>query len=232
MIDKVLSLLYPHKCTFCNKPIKFDNDKYICDNCEKSLPYLEKGGCVKCGCPTGEFALDVCSNCRKYNHSFEKSFTPLVYTGNVRRAILRMKFYNAEYSARAFSFLIADRILSSDAPLFDFITYVPVSGERFVERGFDQAKIIADELSKIMNIPVVDSIVHRDVSCRQSSLPQYKRRKNAKESFKGKDVKLSGTALLVDDIYTTGATMDACSKLLLKMGCDKVYIASVAINLK
>lgn len=230
MLEKLLSVIYPHKCSFCGALLEYDNDKFICDKCLSSLPYLEKGGCAKCGQPLGEFALPVCVTCRKFHHSFSHSFTPLSYIGSVRRTILRIKFYNAQYITRSLAFLIADRILSEDMPLFDFITYVPLSHERYATRRFDQSQLIASFLSDIMHIPVIDTLEHVGGAVRQSSLPLNKRRENARASFRAKNITLSGTALLVDDIYTTGATMDACTRLLLKMGCEKVYISAAAMT--
>ncbi len=230
MLEKLLSVIYPHKCSFCGALLEYDNDKFICGRCLSSLPYLEKGGCAKCGQPLGEFALPVCASCRKFHHTFSHSFTPLAYTGSVRRAILGIKFHNAHYITRSLAFLIADRILSEDMPLFDFITYVPLSRERYAVRRFDQSRLIASFLSDIMHIPVIDALEHLDGGARQSSLPLNKRRENAKASFRAKSISLSGTALLVDDIYTTGATMDACTRLLLKMGCETVYIAAAAMT--
>lgn len=228
MLGKILSIIYPHKCSFCGTLLKYDNEKFICGSCLSRLPYLERGGCAKCGKPLGEFALPVCADCRKYRYAFSRSFTPLVYTSSVRRAILRVKFHNAHYISRSLAFLIADRIISEDAPMFDFITYVPVAPEHYAVRRFDQARLIASFLSDMLAIPMTDTLIHNGGTARQSSLPKSKRRENAKASFRAKDISLSGTALLVDDIYTTGATMDACSRLLLKMGCERVFIAAAA----
>lgn len=230
--NALLSLIYPHKCTFCGDGIDRNNDKFICRSCEKSLPYLPRGGCLLCGTPTGEFALSVCFNCRRYRHAFSRSFTPLIYEGSVRRAVISMKFYNARTVSRSLAYLIADRILSEDMPHFDFITFVPASRSRLAERKFNQARLIADFLAEILHSPVIDAINRVDNSPRQTTLSFSERRANAKKSFFPKELSLSGTALLIDDVYTTGSTMDACSRILKKMGCEKVFIAAAAINLK
>ena len=85
---------------------------------------------------------------------------------------------------------------------------------------------------KILSLPVKDTLYRIDGTPKQSTLSLAERRKNAKRSFFAKDIKLSGTALFIDDIYTTGSTMSHCASLLLKMGCSKVYIATVALKSK
>lgn len=228
LIKKLLSLIFPHKCTFCREAISYENYTFICDNCMSSLPFIKGSTCVKCGVMQHDTAMPVCHTCRKYNHSFSGSFTPLVYKDTVRHAILSMKLHERENHCHAFAFLITKRIMECGFPHIDFITYVPLSKESFLKRGFNQSDLIAKDCGKILNLPVIDTIIRIDGTPRQSSLSLPLRRKNVKKAFKGKDLHLSGTALLIDDIYTTGSTMDYISSLLLKMGCDKVYIAAVA----
>lgn len=176
--------------------------------------------------------MPVCSTCRKYRHSFSNAFTPLIYKNSVRQSIIKLKFYNKENFCRSFSFLIANRIMEEGLPHFDFITYIPLSKEGFKQRGFNQSELIARKCGEILNIPVIETLLRIDGTPRQSSLSLFERRKNAKKAFKAMNIPLSGTALLIDDVYTTGSTMSHTSSLLLKMGCDKVCIAAVALREK
>ena len=176
--------------------------------------------------------MPVCNICRKFKHPFSGSFTPLIYTGKVRKALLNLKFHNRESFCRSFAFLIANRIMEKGFPDIDFITYIPLSPSGFKERGFNQSELIARKCAEILNVPVIDTLYRIDGTPKQSSLSLIERRKNAKKSFFAKDMKLKGTALLIDDVYTTGSTLSHTSSLLLKMGCDKVYIASVALRSK
>lgn len=232
LLNLISSVFHPHKCTFCRKAIDYDNYTFICKSCMSQLPWIEGCTCLKCGAPRHEGSMPVCKTCRTYNHSFSASFTPLVYKDNVRKAILGMKFYNKESYCHSFSYLITKNIMEKGFPDIDFITYIPLSEERFKERGFNQSELIAKECGKILNVPVIDTLERINSTPRQSTLPLKERRKNAKKSFKSKDVTLSGTALLIDDVYTTGSTMSYCSSLLLKQGCSKVYISAVALNSK
>ncbi len=227
-IDKIFSRIFPHKCTFCRTAIPYTNDSFICTSCKAALPYMPLNGCAKCGRPLGDFALPVCLECRRDKRPFSGAFTPLEYKGNVRRALINMKFYDAPYFTRSFAVLIAERILSGEMPHIDFITYVPLSQSRLSERGFNQSQLTAEFLGEILHLPVTPTLLRREGTAQQATLNYALRRENAKKSFYGKDITLSGTALLIDDIMTTGATLSACASILINLGCSKVYIAACA----
>ena len=228
--DKLSSFFFPHKCTFCRNVIEYTNNTFICSSCMNTLPFVKEPKCVKCNHPRSEFSVQLCGMCRKYNTSFEKSFTPLLYKDNAKLALLSIKFYNKESYSRSFAFLIVNNIISSEFPKIDYITYVPLSKKGFRERGYNQCELIAKQCGEILNIPVISTLKRSDKSLKQSTLSFSQRRINAKNSFFGKDMKISGNVLLIDDIYTTGSTMNHCASLLLKMGAEKVYVSAVALK--
>ncbi len=229
-LNGILSVLFPHKCTFCRKGIDYNNDKYICDACITTLPYADGKLCLKCSRPLEADAMPICFNCRRYKYSFHSAFTPLIYTGNVRKAIVNMKFHNRESYCRSFAYLIVNRIFEKGFINFDFITYIPLSKERLQERKFNQSETVAEKCAEILHLPVIPTLFRKDGTKQQSTLNLKERRKNVRNAFLPLEQTLSGTALLIDDVYTTGSTADYCSSLLLKMGCEKVYIASVALR--
>ena len=228
--EKFFSFIYPHKCSFCHKGINYENNTFICDNCASSLPFIKGKKCIRCNKPIPPYSLDECYTCRNYKYSFLASYTPLLYKNSVRASLLGMKFYNKESFTRSYAYLICDYIISQDYPLFDFITYVPLSPSSYKKRGYNQSALIAKWCGEHLNTEVIPTLRRIDGTPKQSALSFRERRKNVRKSFFPTDKKLSGTALLIDDIYTTGATVDYCSSLLLKMGCEKVYIAAVALK--
>ncbi|MBQ8002106.1 MAG: ComF family protein [Clostridia bacterium] len=232
IFEKILSVVLPHKCTFCRKAIEYTNNTFICKSCADTLPFIKGRKCIKCGIPIDDNAMPVCSVCRRYKHSFTQGFIPLVYKDSVRKSLLSLKFYKRKSACRAFSYLILNRIIEEGFPTFDFVTYIPVSKERLKERGFNQAELIAKMCAEHLNLPVIPTLYRVDDTPRQSKLSMRLRRQNAKKSFMPLDVKLNGSALLIDDVYTTGSTLSHTSNLLLKLGCSKVYIAAVAISSK
>ncbi len=232
LLNNLLSILIPKRCTFCREMLSYTNNTFICSDCMSRLPFITGEVCLKCSAPKEAGSMPVCSNCRKYRHPFSGSFTPLLYKDSARKSILGLKFYNKESYCRSFAYLICDSILRKGFPSIDFITYIPLSPKGFKERGFNQCQLIAAECGKILNLPVIETLYRIDGTPKQSTLSHNARRQNAKKSFFGKDMQLSGTALLIDDIYTTGSTLSHTSSLLLKMGCDKVYISAVALKSK
>lgn len=196
----------------------------------ESLPFIEGAVCAKCASPRQEGSMPICNICRKFAHPYSGSFTPLLYDGKARKALINLKFNNKENFSRSFAFLIADNIIRKGFPNIDFITYVPLSPDSLKERGFNQSQLIAEKCGEILNIPVTDTLSRINGTPQQATLSHQERRKNAKKAFFAQNKKLSGNALLIDDIYTTGSTMSRCASLLLKMGCSKVYIASVALR--
>lgn len=232
LTSKIASIFFPHKCTFCREAIDYDNYTFICPGCADSLPFIQGSRCLKCGRPQDATALPVCFNCRRHKHAFSGSYIPLLYRDNVRRSLINMKFYDKDNYSRSYAYLITSRIIEEGFPDFDFITYIPLSRRKYRERGFNQAKLIAKYCSEILHLPVIDTLYRIDDSYQQSTLSAKERRKNVKKSFKPKDIRLHGTALLIDDVYTTGATAAFTTSLLLKMGCDKVYIACLALKEK
>ncbi len=232
LLSFVADILHPHRCTFCQKAISYRNHTFICNECMKNLPYITGKTCALCNRPREENSLPVCAPCLKNRYRVRGAFTPLIYTDSVRRALINMKFYNKDFFCHSFAFLICDSILRKETLPLDFVTFVPISENRFKERGFNQSELIAKECAKILNLPLIDTLNRKNNTPRQSTLSFSERRKNAKNSYSSKDIPLHGNALLIDDIYTTGSTINACASLLLKMGCENVYISAVALREK
>ncbi len=232
LFDKICAVLLPHKCTFCRRAIDYKNNIFICPDCMNSLPFIKGRKCLRCGIPIHENAMPVCKTCRMHKHIFTQAFIPLIYKDSVRRSIVSLKFYERKSACRAFAYLITNRIVEEGFPLFDFITYIPISKSRLKERGYNQAELIAKMCGEILHLPVISTLHRVDGTPRQSGLSATQRRINAKRSFKKLDKKLNGTALLIDDVYTTGSTLNYTSNLLLQMGCDEVYLGAVAISSK
>ncbi len=229
MMDKLLDIIFPPKCPFCQKIL--DSSVPVCRDCFSSLPFIDENACSICGRPTGEFSHSICTSCRSNKTSFTHSFAPLIYKENARNTLLALKSSYHPYYAKAFAYLIADKILSSPYyTSFDYITYVPQSRASRFTRGYNQAELIAKELSKLLNVPCIATLYRTNDGKKQATLSAKERRENVKKCYFPLDKKFSGTVLLTDDIYTTGSTANHCSSLLRKMGFDRVYLAIAAIR--
>ncbi len=224
---KILDLIFPPRCPFC-----FDiltSSVPVCEKCAKKLPYVKDPVCRKCGRPIGEFSYDLCRVCRINKVKFERACAPLLYKGSVRKSILRFKFYHHPSYAKGFAFLMVQRLLNMPDILKDvsFITYVPQNRNAHLLKGYNQAKLLADEISKLTGLEVKSTLLRKN-GVRQATLKKQQRFENVKKAYFKKDLSLSGNALLIDDVLTTGATTGYCAFLLKRMGCDKVYVCTIA----
>lgn len=233
MNNRLLKIFFPPRCTFCRRVLPFESSKFICESCEQKLPSPAKNACRLCGGElASEFALPVCGMCRKYRHSFSGAFVPLRYTGAARSALLRFKFSGRAAYAKTFAFLIAQSYFGREnPPRLDSITFVPQGKDSARTREYCPTGLLAKELSKILSIPCAPALKRLPSCKRQSRLNAAQRRENVRRGYEVlKGAEISGSVLLVDDIYTTGATADRCSRLLKKMGAQKVFLGIAAIN--
>lgn len=224
---KLLNILFPPRCPFCGK---ITNEKgSVCGSCLEELPFISGKVCSVCGTPIGKYAYDTCLGCSKSRKFFTKAFPVFSYEGAVSAAIKKFKYCRHPAYAHAFSVLMAQKILNTEEFLrgFDFITYVPQSRIEHFARGYNQSYLLAKELSKLLNLPLKDTLRRKNTP-RQAALKASERKKNAQRSYFPKVEEVSGTALLIDDVLTTGATASYCAKLLRNMGAERVYVAVLA----
>lgn len=227
---KLSDFFFPPRCPFCKDILTGSSP--VCQSCEKSLIYNDGRVCEICSLPIPQNAYRLCLLCQKEKRYFKRSFIPLIYEGAAQHAVISLKYYSHPSYAKAFAFLIADKILKEASPdlKFDFITFVPQSKKTFRERGYNQAELIAKELAKILKLPRKSTLIRTNDGKRQATLTAAERKKNVRKCYFPKEKELMGTVLLVDDVYTTGQTASYCSYLLKKSGCDEVYLATALIR--
>ena len=221
----MLKYLFPPRCAICRAVLPTGTKTEICPDCESELPRIEDPRCGICGAHmNSEFAMPWCADCSR-GRPFAQCFVPFKYKGRIRMAISQMKYYGRPGKNRYFAGEIA-REMGDFRP--DFITFVPQNAATRRERGYNQTRLIAAELGRLLKIPVEGTLIRKPGGIHQVGLSGYRRRQNAKKLYLPKKKRLRGICLLVDDVVTTGATLDACSKLLRGMGCERVYTAAVA----
>lgn len=225
------NLFFPDniKCIFCNRDVADFENKPYCDDCEKELPFNNGNRCQICSEPIANEAT-VCDSCQKRKRSFKKAFCPFVYETSVRKAILAYKDSNKRYMAKSFAKFIADEIVSSGVKI-DVVSFVPLSKKKLSKRGFDQARLLAEEIAKRLNVEC-KTLFEKVKDVKTQKLSSFKeRQENTVGMYKylSGNLKRKDNVLIVDDIITTGATIDACSKLVEKK-CENVYVAAIARN--
>ena len=212
MIERILDFFYPPRCAFCRTLLRTGTGLWVCPSCLEKLPRLTRD----------EQRRDV-------SHT-ELVLAPLRYEGVVRESLLRYKFGGLTAYAAVYAEFLA-KCIDENGISCDSITWVPLSRRRLRQRGYDQARLIAEELAKRLGLPCECFLVKRRHTRPQSGISNREKRKanaagayavlNA-ERVKGKRV------LLVDDIVTTGATLASCAGVLADAGCSAVCGAAAA----
>ena len=217
LFDKLLGLLAPQKCLYCGYPTD-ENGKAVCESCKKLERELLCAVCPVCGLPGGEC---LCIEKDNVTYLFWYDKKP------VRRAVSRIKHGNNIVAARHIAALLAERM---EKYSFDAVFYVPRSKKALRQYGFDQAALLAKCLSDELNVPVCPALCRSREKPPQKLLSAAQRRRNIRDSFTVKAGILGDAqnALLVDDVVTTGATVDECAALLRKAGVKTVHIACIA----
>lgn len=211
MFEILQQIVYPKKCAFCNMLI---SEYYTCKKCEKNLEYI---------CASNKIQI-------ARNKYFDFIISSYFYTGIIRRKILEFKFENKKYLYKALSqkLLIS---LKAYANMIDYVVYVPISLERYFERGYNQSKLIAKFLSNGINKPLLNFVLLKNKNNKkQSKLSVVDRKLNVRNVYKifNKRNIYGKTILLVDDIFTTGATVNECSKILKQCGVSSIIVATIA----
>ncbi len=222
-------LLFPDdiKCIFCGDDISNFYDKPYCEDCEKTLPLNDGHVCKVCDMPI-KADEEVCDFCKKEKKFFERAFCPFIYEKEVKNKILAFKDSNKRYLSKGFAILIAKRILSANINI-NYITYIPMSAKGEKRRGFNQAKLLAEEIGKILHKPVV-CFFNKDKDFEKQKSLTYKERQAAMigmYSLKEANIKRTDNVLIVDDVITTTATVNYCAGLLHPK-VNKVYVCAVA----
>lgn len=225
--DVILDALFPSniKCIFCGRDIP---SSFICSHCDKDEIYNNKNRCTICDTPLkeGNIICDHCKN-KKADRHFSKLFCPFIYDGNVRKSLLQFKSDGAKYLAYPFAHYIAERLILEQVE-FDIIVPVPSHKTTKQKRGYNPAYVLAKELSKIMNKPFEDILYKTRLTQNQKFLDYTERQNNLENSMTllNKSIIKNKTILIIDDIITTGATIEACAKLLIN--AKKIYGCAVA----
>lgn len=220
IFERIINLFFPPRCAFCGKLCQ--SNQLVCPDCEThktpdSLKHLP--------------------NLRNIRFSFDGCTSPYYYDGTVSKAICDFKFHKQSHLARPMGRLIAKRVRKTYGLIgFDYIVYVPLNQSGLNERKYDQSELLAKYASKALKIPVLYGALSKDDNCKiQHHLNFNERWLNTQNAFwlSGKfssDILSGKTILLIDDICTTGATLNSCSNVLKSAGAKSVYTATVAIS--
>lgn len=190
-------------------------------------PYENK--CIICGV---EGFLGICSKCRsdiKRVNQQEEIMAYGYYGGVLKKLILNLKYHKSFIAGKVLADLLCQIIIEKELSI-DFICYVPISKASLKKRGFNQCSVLAKNISSILDIPVIDCLVKIKETKEQKLLGKEERVKNILGAFevKNKEKLFKKNILLIDDVYTTGATINECKKNIEKCNINKIYLLTIA----
>ena len=232
--DAALSFIYPDVCQLCGASRATPREGYVCDDCRADARFIEAPFCDCCGLPFhGEISGTFeCSNCREMELHFASARSAVMARGRALEAIHHYKYDGHLW----FEEFLAELFIRGARDWFcdhrvDALVPVPLFAVKERERGFNQAERLARRLGAAVNVPVRTDLLKRVLPTpSQTRLSRTQRADNMRNAFALKrDERLNAAkVVLIDDVFTTGATTSACAKLLLKAGAGRVIVWTVA----
>lgn len=235
MINDIIDFIYPRRCAICGE-IVIPKGNYVHERCREKLSYIKDPCCVKCGKSVESEEVEYCFDCSKKNYHYKKGYSVFLYEAFIKQSIVAFKYQGKkEYADFYVDEIIKQYKLKIKAIRPDVIIPVPIHHAKRLERGFNQAEIIAQGIGKALKLPVdTELLIRNKNTLPQKELNDKERLKNLQQAFRINPKKKSkvplNTVLLVDDIYTTGSTIEACTNILNDYGIKTVYFISICIG--
>ena len=237
-LKTLAKFIFPDKCLICNSKINIAPNFLLCHYCLKSIRIIKDPTCPCCGFPFPSDNILLynqnyrCGLCRKDEPILNKTISIFYYEIKLREAIHKFKYHKNLSLGKVLAELMISNIPGKMSfSKFDCIIPVPLHKKKLKERGFNQSLILSKKIGQYFNLPVVyDNLKRIRYTEAQTNLSHAKRKKNVKNAFslrnpnnlKNKDI------LLIDDIYTTGSTINECAKTLKKAGVNKIFALTLA----
>lgn len=227
--DQFLNILYPRSCPICHRILK-DQKSLICRECAVDLKPYSGPRCMKCGRPV-KAEQEYCSECAGISRSFTQGRGIYLYDDRMRASLVKYKYYGRReygdfYAAAMCRY--AEKELRLWKP--DLILPVPLHPAKQRQRGFNQAEYLADRIGDHFGIPVTAGILKKIRRTRsQKKLDAAERRRNLQGAFGTEDDLEGLDILIIDDVYTTGSTVDAASAALLEAGAERTFFLAICM---
>lgn len=232
-----LEIIYPRICIVCkNKlPGRASINDSVCGECWSGIKRNAPPFCHSCGRQLEKkyFVKNLCGLCLKTRPSYDRAFSPCIYTGVIKELVHEFKYKGKDYLALPLSRLMAEYIREYNLPMqyLDYIVPVPLHTTRLREREFNQAQILSRHISREFNKALLEDLLVRIRPTKtQTGLENSERWLNVKKSFsaKNKDSVKGKNLLLVDDVLTTGATCSEAALALKEAGANIVFVLTLA----
>lgn len=221
------SVFFPFRCSGCGESVPYP--EALCENCSRALPRINAPYCRACGTPfPGFWKVTICPGCRQAKLPLTRLRSCFLYEGMVRQMIRDAKYRRC---ARYLRFFAAEMYLlaRSEFPShIGAIVPVPLHKQRQWDRTYNQSELMARDLARWWQIPMWTGLKRIRRTPAQSGLSGRARRRNLKEAFAVTTLERPKSVLLVDDVVTTGATLETCARVLRRSGIRRVYAITIA----
>lgn len=213
-------------CNRCGREIHAD--EYFCVECEKVLPYNDEYICNHCGRRT-LLPQEYCETCKNNLTAIDKGRSAFEYDFPINSLIRKLKYDGKRYVVELLCDFLEREYLKAEFSV-DYITYAPMTEKAERKRKYNHARLLAEELSKRANVPVLGVVKKVKDTRRQAGLSRAERLKNLTGSFKiiDKNQVVDKSILIIDDVTTTGATAQAVGSIIKKYGAKRVFLLTVA----
>lgn len=239
-----LEFLFPSNiyCICCGNLVDKSRGYSLCDQCMDALHWANGRTCAKCGKVLAETekrklldevreGQELCDQCKKNSFYFEQGFTCMQYGLMEKEIVHKFKFNGFGYMGEKLGKIMLDRILLEDLQV-DMVMSVPMHPKNQLKRGYNQSELMAKVVAKGLGVVYNNRVlIRKQYKAPMNKLDAEQRYANVKGSYGiGPEIpKLQGECiLLIDDIYTTGSTVDECSRILMEAGAGKVYVLTLA----
>jgi len=219
---QAVDLLFPPRCAVCGCL-----ESFLCSDCRASLPRAGPPRCPICWQPT---SLGSCHRCEESRPSFDALRSPLIFEGGARELVHKLKYQNQSVLAAPMADLLFDFLSNSPLPA-DVLVPVPLFPRRKRVRGYNQSALLAQALARQLGLSVNERTLGRarNTASQARTGSSDERKANVRDAFVCKDRRLAGNkVLLIDDVSTTGATLDACALALRQGGAGSVWALTFA----
>lgn len=237
----LLDAVFPPRCAGAQNGCEMWSRDLFCGSCAQTLQPLEPPFCTVCGAPFDPMsrAADVCARCRDNRYHAAPPFAAVrslyVFEGAIRQAVHRLKYDGKTALSAPLAALMNEFLRQSSTRFLDdnaltHIVAVPLHSRRQRSRGYNQSELLADQLGRLTNVPFSPILLRTRHTTPQVELAIRERAANVRDAFalKPKSDIEDATILLIDDVYTTGATLRECARVLKNSGATQVYGLTLA----
>lgn len=237
LLEPIINVIYPRRCPVCGD-IVTPRGELACPSCRKNLTPIQEPRCKKCSKPVESEEAEFCLDCFKKRHKYIKGFALWLYDAGMKKSIADFKFHGRrEYGEFYVSEIVKrfEKEILDIAP--DVLIPIPIHRSKQLRRGYNQAEILAKGIGKELEIPVLPHLLLRNKNTLpQKQLNDKERLKNLEQAFEFSEKEKERynnhihKVILIDDIYTTGSTIEACTNILIQNGINEIYFICVCIG--